>query len=84
MENEITAYLDLLSKLKAKRQSARPLEVGCEVTLANGQKQIISKIVYDEAQGENAFYRWNVNIPYEIEHAAMYGSKLEIVDVSWK
>lgn len=82
MKDEIKAYKELLDKLKERKKSAKVLEVGCEVTLANGEKQIITKIEYGEAQGSSAFYRWNALFPYEIEHAAMYGSNLEIVDVN--
>ena len=83
MKEEIKTYRQLVRQIERKKQSARLLEVGCEVTLANGEKQIISKIEYDEAHGENAFYRWSRIFPYEIEHAAMYGSNLEIIDVRW-
>jgi ribosomal protein S2 len=81
MKNEIIAYRETLKKLKEIRKNVLILEAGMEVILANGTKQIISKVVGDEAWGENAFYRWDRFFPYEIEHAAMYGSNLEIVDV---
>lgn len=81
MKNEIQSYRETIKKLKEIRKNTAILEVGCEVTLANGTKQIISKVEYAEAHGENAFYRWDRFFPYEIEHAAMYGSNLEIVDV---
>jgi hypothetical protein len=83
MKDEIKAYKELLNNLKEKKESAKVLEVGCEVILTNGEKQIITKTEYGEAQGSNAFYRWSTFFPYEIEHAAMYGSNLEIVDVKW-
>lgn len=83
MKNEIQSYCETLKKLKEITKNTAILEVGCVVTLANGTKQIISKVECDEAYGENAFYRWDRFFPYEIEHAAMYGSNLEIVDVEW-
>ena len=83
MKDEIKAFKELVNKLKTKKENARDLEVGCEVTLANGKTQIISKKQWDEVEGLNAFYRWSAQFPYEIEHAAMYGSGLEIVDVKW-
>lgn len=83
MEEQIKAYKETLLELERQKGSARPLEVGCEVTLANGTKQLISEVKYDEAYGDSAFYRWDSFFPYEIEHAAMYGYNLEIVDVKW-
>jgi|688.fasta_scaffold276328_3 hypothetical protein len=83
MKNEIQSYRKTLEELKEITKNTAILEVGCVVTLANGTKQIISKVEWDEAHGENAFYRWDRFFPYEIEHAAMYGSNLEIVDVEW-
>lgn len=83
MKNEIQSYRETLEELKEITKNTAILEVGCVVTLANGTKQIISKVEWDEAYGENAFYRWDRFFPYEIEHAAMYGSNLEIVDVEW-
>lgn len=57
----------------AATPAVRNLRVGDEVRLANGEKHIISAIGYggSEAEGNTAFYRWDVEWPYEIVHAAM-------------
>jgi hypothetical protein len=60
--------------------SHKILKVGDVVILKNGEEQTISKINLDEAQGKNAFFRWNAFFPFDIEHAAMEDS-MQIVDV---
>jgi hypothetical protein len=83
MKEQIKAYKEALLKLERQKESSKSLALGCEVTLGNGTKQTITKIEWGVAYGDNAFYRWDSFFPYDIEHAAMYGSNLEIVDVKW-
>jgi hypothetical protein len=82
MKEQLQQYKELKQQIFQMQKGAR-LEVGCEVTLANGEKQVISEIKYgDEAIGKNCFFRWSAFFPYEIEHAAMENFH-EIVDVKW-
>lgn len=86
MKEQIKAYKEALLKLERQQESAKFLEIGCEVFLRNGTKQTITKIEWGVAHGESDFYRWDSFFPYNIEHAAMYAMynlDLEIVDVKW-
>ncbi len=83
MKELLEQYQEINRQFSQMRQSAKRLEVGCKVTLANGEKQIISEIQHGmEAIGENLFFRWDAFFPYETEHAAM-GDEYQIVDVKW-
>ena len=47
------------------------LQIGDKVTLKNGETHTISAIVNDEVEGNTPYYRWDVDWPYDIVHAAM-------------
>jgi hypothetical protein len=80
IKQSIAEFKSLESKLKTIAASHEILKVGDVVILKNGEEQTISKISFGEAQGENAFFRWNAFFPFDIEHAAMEDS-MQIVDV---
>jgi len=65
----------------AATPAIKNLQVGDKVTLNNGEKHTISAINYggSEAEGNSAFYRWDVDWPYDIVHAAMNPDEHEIV-----
>ncbi len=65
----------------AATPAIRKLQVGDKVTLNNGEKHTILAITYggSEAVGHTAFYRWDVEWPYDIVHAAMSPAEHEIV-----
>ena len=56
------------------------LQINDVVITKCGEKHVIKRIVHEEAEGNTPFYRWDVNYPFDIEHAAM-GDEHSIIAV---